>query len=206
MNSLKNILENWVQINDDSCPLTIADFPYSTGVTLPANYRHCEMCVTINKCWFKDEPNKIPQAQNYDAQAKLNYILSGKTVGLYHYGCHCKKTEISPNGVEDIEIIVPKGKEEFLYKDKGEWLCAMGYTSQYYKTFFNLLLQKTREAYFFGKYNIICWNKYGCKVNVELLIPGINGKTGHSYKLKSGCMIFPNGQLKLNTPIGGWYK
>ncbi len=95
MNSLKNILENWVQINDDSCPLTIADFSYSTWVTLPANYRHCEMCVTINKCWFKDEPNKIPQAQNYDAQAKLNYILSGKTVGLYHYGCHCKKRKSS---------------------------------------------------------------------------------------------------------------
>lgn len=37
-------------------------------------------------------------------------------------------------------------------------------------------------------------------------IPGANEKLGKTYKIESNYMIFPNGKLKMNTPIGGWQK
>ena len=35
---------------------------------------------------------------------------------------------------------------------------------------------------------------------------GANEKAGKTYAIKSNYMIFPNGKLKMNTPVGGWQK
>ena len=35
---------------------------------------------------------------------------------------------------------------------------------------------------------------------------GKGEKFGRTYDLKSSFMVFPNGKLKCNTLIGGWYK
>ena len=31
-------------------------------------------------------------------------------------------------------------------------------------------------------------------------------KEGKIYKLKTNYMVFPNGKIKMNTPIGGWQE
>ena len=47
---------------------------------------------------------------------------------------------------------------------------------------------------------------YGVKINLFLKIPGKGRKEGIEYRIKSAFMIFPNGKLKCNTFIGGWWK
>lgn len=160
------------------------------------------MCVTINKCWFKDEPNKIPQAQNYDAQAKLNYILSGKTVGLYHYGCHCKKTEIFPRDINDINLIIPQGKIDWLLNDKGDWIKTLGYDLN--QEFVNTLSECILKHYFYGDYVIENHTKYGVRIKINFTLPGSKEKILKLYKLKASFMVFPHGTIKCNTLIGGW--
>ena len=68
------------------------------------------------------------------------------------------------------------------------------------------MLTKTREAYFYGNYYIQSLTNYGCKINLQIDIPGINEKSGKVYKIETNYMIFPEGKIKMNTPIGGWQK
>lgn len=101
---------------------------------------------------------------------------------------------------------MPNGKIPYLFKSKGDWVNAMGYHENDYNTFLNVLLDKTKQAYFYGKYYVENITKYGCKINLMIDIPGANEKLGKTYKIESNYMIFPNGKLKMNTPIGGWQK
>ena len=71
---------------------------------------------------------------------------------------------------------------------------------KFYAFYINLL------QYFYGNYYIENHTNYGCKINLKVDMPGINEKSGKIYNLKTNYMIFPNGKLKMNTPIGGWQK
>ena len=82
----------------------------------------------------------------------------------------------------------------------------MGYYEKDNEIFVDRLLQKTKEAYFYGQYYIINHTNFGCKINLNIDIPGNNEKKDKTYKLTTNYMIFPNGKLKMNTPIGGWQK
>ena len=64
----------------------------------------------------------------------------------------------------------------------------------------------SKEAYAYGNYYIENITKYGCKINLKVDIQGVNEKSGKIYKIETNYMVFPNGKLKMNTPIGGWQK
>lgn len=72
--------------------------------------------------------------------------------------------------------------------------------------FIQTLLKKTKEAYFYGNYYIVNHTQYGCKINLNIEIPGNNEKNNKKYKIKTNYMVFPNKKLKMNTPIGGWQE
>lgn len=110
------------------------------------------------------------------------------------------------NNIQEIQLIIPDGKLLYLFKSKGDWINAMGYHEDDYDLFVDILLQKTKEAYFYGNYYKVSLNKYGFKINLKLDIPGANEKKGKVYKIETNYMIFPNKKLKMNTPIGGWQK
>lgn len=80
----------------------------------------------------------------------------------------------------------------------------MGYTEKEFDEFVNVLLQKTKEAYFYGNYYKENYNNFGFKINLNLSIPGKNEKVGKVYNVTTNYMIFPNKKLKMNTPLGGW--
>ena len=206
MNVFKNLLGNWIQIIDDQNEITIENYGYDTGIIEGTTANHCIKCVAVNKCWFKNEKNKKPERFNYTGIDFIDTIIKGLLPGLYHFRCHCKEISIQPTNFEEIELIVPNGKIPYLFKSKGDWVNAMGYHESDYNTFLNVLLNKTKQAYFYGKYYIENITKYGCKINLMIDIPGANEKLGKTYKIESNYMIFPNGKLKMNTPIGGWQK
>ena len=191
------IFSDWIQIVDKQNPFTIETFPYSTGVIGILTKPHCVPCTAINCCWFKNEKGKKPEEFNYK-----DIIIKEGDKGLYHPHCHCKKYAINTPELEDIELIIPEGKVDWLINNKSKWIIAMGYDDV--NEFLNVLYNLTKEAFENGAYACVLHNKFGFKINVDINIPGKGEKSGKIYPLKTAYMIFPNGKLKNNTLLGGW--
>lgn len=202
MSIFDDLLGNWIQIIDEQNEIIIENYGYETGVIQGTTGNHCVKCVAVNKCWFKNEKEKKPEKFNYTGVNIVDTIAKGLFPGLYHYRCHCKEIPIEVDSIESIQLLVSEGKINWLIKDKIDWIKSFGYHD--INAFVDTLLHKTQEAYFYGNYIIVNHTKYGCKVNLEVDIPGINEKSGKIYKVKTNYMIFPNGKLKCNTLLGGW--
>ena len=206
MNVFDKLLGDWIRIIDYQNIVTIEDYGYNTGIVEGTTANHCVKCVAVNGCWFKNEVGKKPERFDLTGINLIDCLIKGLIPGLYHFRCHCQETPIVPYGIAEIRLIVPNGKISYLLKSKSDWLHAMGYHEGDYEVFIQLLLEKTKEAYLFGNYYIEDITKYGCKINLMLDIPGVNEKSGRVYKIETNYMIFPDGKLKMNTPIGGWQK
>ena len=184
---LQGVFSDWVEHRDDKTQYTIEDFDYSTGVIAKVVYPHCDMCVAVNKCYFKNEIDKKPQEK-------------------LHYNCHCIQTPIDKPNPDDVKVIMPEGKISYLFERKLGWIKAMGYTEEDRDEVEDLIKTLSYREYCLGNYENILHNNYGYKINVYIDFPGKAEKLGRTYKIKSCYMIFPNGQIKCNTPIGGWQK
>lgn len=205
MSIFDKIFGNWIQIIDDKNDITIENYGYDTGIIEGTTKNHCIKCVSVNKCWFKDEENKKPEKFSSTNNELFNALTKGIVPGLYHFRCHCKEVAIEPSSPESIKLIIPEGKIQYLFTKKKDWVEAMGYSEEY-DEFYTILCKKTKESYYYGKYYIENISNYGCKINIQVDMPGKNIKEGSLYKIESNYMVFPNGKLKLNTPIGGWQK
>lgn len=115
MSIFDNILGNWIQIIDEKNDLTIESYKYDTGVIEGTTGNHCVKCVAINRCWFKDEVGKKPEKFDLTNINIVNSLLKGVIPGLYHFRCHCREIPINYIGFDDINLIVPKGKIEWLF-------------------------------------------------------------------------------------------
>ena len=80
----------------------------------------------------------------------------------------------------------------------------MGYEPN--NEFLQLLYNKIKQAYYYGQYEIQKHDNYGVRIKLKITINGYGDKKDKIYDLKSSFMVFPNGKLKCNTLIGGWYK
>lgn len=69
-----------------------------------------------------------------------------------------------------------------------------------------ILYDKIKQAYFYGFYEIQNHTNFGVRIKLKVAIEGKGIKIGKTYNLKSSFMVFPNGKIKCNTLIGGWYK
>ncbi len=189
----------WIEVEDNLSRWTIEDFPYSTGVDENITYPHCWKCVTVNHCWFKNEENKKPARFDYSNTSFSQTPLSKR--GLYHPHCHCKESAINNPKIEDIEIIMPEGKIDWIYKDKYKLINSWGYNEKDRRILTENIIYSSKIAYHSGNYQILRHTKSGINISLFIEIPGINEKLGHIYKRVSSYMIFPNGKLKNNTPI-----
>ena len=192
---IKTKLGDWIEVDDGLNEITIKDFSYETGVIGPITKKHCAKCIAVNKCWFKNETDKKPEASN------IIFDIASPLFGLYHPGCHCREIFMVAPTMEEIKIIIPEGKIGWLFRDKPEWLNVWWYTAG------NEILQEiyraVKEAYINGDYKVRSHSNYGFQVTLFVTINGANQKQGRKYNLKSGFTIFPHGQLKCNTLIGG---
>lgn len=202
MSIFDGLLDNWIMVTDDKNFFTIEDFEHNTGVTGEITKRHCEKCVAVNNCWFKNSKGKKPEPFDFTGISFLDSIINDILPGLYHFRCHCKEALIEVYDIEQIILLVDPGKINWLFSDKGNWIRSFGHAPN--DQFINLLYDLIKNAYFTGSYETLSHDKYGFKINLFITIPGKNEKSGKYYNVKSGFMIFPNGKLKCNTLIGGW--
>ena len=195
---------DWIKIVDEKSDFIIDDFPYETGVDEELTKPHCYKSVTSNRCWFKNEADKKPQYFDYSPYSLVQIPLNKR--GLFHPNCHCKEIAISTPTENDINLIIPDGKIEWLFKDKINWINNFGYRSEEEKTLFvKVIKDSIKKAYCSGDYKIRKHDRYGITITLFLKIDGFNEKKDKIYKVKSGFMMFSNGKLKCNTLIGGEY-
>ena len=204
MNELDGFIGNWIKIIDDKNEITIEDYGYEIGIIEGTTENHCVKCVAVNKCLFKDENGKKPKQENFTDVDLFEIISKGLWPGLYHFNCHCNEIPTEISSPNDVQLIIPSGKNDWLFQDKSDWINSMGYEPN--EQFLETLNKKIRQAYFYGYYEIQNHTKFGVKIKLKISIEGKGIKKGKIYDLKSSFMVFPNGKLKCNTLIGGWYK
>ena len=195
---------DWIQVDDNKSNWTIEDFSYKTGVVENLTKPHCWKCVSVNKCWFKNENGKKPEAFDY---SDYSFKQIGKAKrGLYHPNCHCKEKAINVPKLNDINVIIDYKKINFFFKDKLNWFRNWGYTNNDEKEFINSFSNSIKESYRKGNYEKEKHTGAGYQINLFIDILGKNDKRGKVYKITSSCIIFPNGKLRLITLVGGKQK
>lgn len=99
---------------------------------------------------------------------------------------------------------------DYLFEDKANWLKSLGYNIEDKIEVFQLLEKLSKEAYCKGEYKNNPpeekKKKYGFRIRINIPFPGKGEKQGHIYLITSSYIVYPNGKLKNNTPIGGWAK
>lgn len=189
---------SWFQIVDFNNENTIEAYPPSTGVPETNGAEHCWKCTTINKCFFKDEKDKKPEEFN-----NANIVILKMFMGIYHPFCECKKLGYNAPKIDEIQLTCLEGKYKDFFAKKLNWYYSWGYRDEDIDLFKNTFEKLVKEAYSKGNYYLRIHDKYGFKINLEITINGINEKSGHFYKVKTGFVIYPNKKLKCNTIIGG---
>lgn len=190
---------DWIKIEDPRSKWTIEDFPYDTGVNENLTKPHCWKCVSVNRCWFKNQEDKRPKEFDYTKYPEIPFNKRG----LYHPNGHCKKISLPTPRKNQIKFIIPPGKPDWMIKDKGHLLKAMGYKEGEFLGAIDTIKNLIAEEFVKGNYIFRVHDNTGFKIGFVLHFPGINEDYGKFYKLKSGWSIFPNGKLKCNTLIGG---
>ncbi len=192
----------WIRVEDKKSKWTIEDFPYDTGVDKDITYPHCWKCVTINNCWFKNEEKKKPKKIDFSL---FPYSQIMKMIrGLYHPRCHCKEFAINVPKEKDIKLRIKDGKIKNFFKAKTGWYYSWGYQDRDKNDFINMVKELIINAYRQGNYYEEKHTKAGYQINLNIKVPGKNQKLNKEYELKSAFIIFPEGELRCITLIGGW--
>ena len=192
---------DWIQVVDSSSKWTIEDFPYDKGVDELQTFPHCWKCVTVNKCWFKNEGGKKPQTMSYDGGYGV-YPKSKR--GLYHLNCHCEERAINVPRLKDINILLDNRKVTYFYEDKLGLFHSLGYKNSNKDEFIKHFKEIVKDSYRRGNYELEKHLKTGYQINLFVELKGQREKKERTYKLKSAFIVFPQGTLRCVTLIGGW--
>lgn len=197
----KSLMSEWVKIGDPKNPETIEDYQ-DEGVDEAKTNGHCWKCVTVNQCWFKNEEGKKPKEFDYSKYSFSQIPLSQRS-GLYHPNCHDKKVGINVPKLKDLILIGDEGKVNFFFNDKLKWYYSWGFKDSDKNEFIKYIFDLVKSSYRYGNYEVEKHTKYGFQINVFISIEGKENKRNHYYNTWSSYMVFPNGQIRLITLIGG---
>ncbi len=193
----------WIKVIDKFNDIVIDDFDFTNGIRGPVTMKHCIKCIASNQCWFLEKPGKLPEEAKYSIEEIIKD--SKNKIGLYHYNCHCQKIDIPTPKESDIELIIPSGKIWWLFNDKNGLVTdALGWEAN--DEFLEYLKKQVLKSYCLGLYYILGIDNHGVAISVKTELKGSGRKTGKTYFVRSGWMVFSNGKLKSNTLIAGWWE
>jgi hypothetical protein len=198
---------DWIKVEDPQNNWTIESFAKSNYDETKIK-PHCVACTIVNQCWFKNENNKKPDEFDYSKYSLSEIPLSKR--GLYHPNCHDRKIPILTPAPMDITIFDLERRMDYLFEKKRDWLKSLGYGIEDKKEVFTILETLSKEAYCKGDYENNPppeeKKKYGFRIRIRIRFPGKREKLGRIYPITSSYIVYPDGKLKNNTPIGGRAK
>lgn len=150
---------------------------------------HCPECLRLDGCWF---------------------LKSNAPTWPHHPFCHCTLESIdyavvmmniaahSDYSKYDPYLFDP---ENFYKHGKNKAFESWGYTIADSPWLKQEIERQATNKYALGDYSLGVLNKYGQHINIRVEIPRKDG-TG-TVSFITGWTVYPNGQIKLNTPYEG---
>ena len=144
---------------------------------------HCAKCLNMNGCCFPK--NNMP-----------DYPL--------HYNCHCWLMPVgninflATSADKKFTIYIfnptePNGKKVLFEK--------LGYDKMDYNVLIDLYCKQAKEKYANGDFALGDLDNFGQRINITIALPS---KDGSRIKyVKSGWLVYPDGEIKLVTADGG---
>ncbi len=83
---------------------------------------------------------------------------------------------------------------------------SLGYTGEDSATLAKIWQTQAAEKFSKGEYTLGKVDQYGQRINIEIELPGKGEAAGKTSYLKSGWMMQPTGEIKLNTPFSGFTR
>ena len=150
---------------------------------------HCPECLMLDGCYFlKEKAPKHP----------------------HHPYCHCILETIPYNTVlKSAKAVSDYSKyDPYLFNPEGKYphnkeklFKSWGYTIKDAKWLQKEIEKQGFDKYINGDYNLGKLNKDGQRISIRIEIPR-KDKDG-TVSFITGWMVYPNGEIKLNTPYGG---
>ncbi len=139
----------------------------------------CALCVALNETIFKNDN-------------KPSY---------YHLYCKCNNEKTT---LPQVSLNFPMAKiTKYLFynKDKKAMMRTMGYTEKEADNLYLFLYQTVEKEFLAGRYLLKNLDIHGQHFSIKVKLKGVNDHTGETFNCHVGCVAWPNGKIKIATPI-----
>ena len=141
--------------------------------------RTCALCVALNGTIFRNDN-------------KPNY---------YHMNCKCVNVTTDLNNVV---LDFPMDKiTKYLFKDtnKLDMMKSMGYNLEDYRNVYDQISSNITNNFISNKYLLKELNNHGQHIQINFVINGKNEHVHEKFSCHSGCVVWPNGKIRVATPL-----
>jgi len=125
-----------------------------------------------------------------------------------HENCHCESIPV-PKPIAGSTAIAECDLKKFtsyifhdsvlVNKGKKALFESWGYDIMYSEILQTEYIKQAQEKYASGEYELGKLDDFGQRINIEIILLTPNGKL---VNFMAGCMVYPDGQIKIATPYG----
>lgn len=138
----------------------------------------CAQCVAANRTAYK--PNNV--------------------WSLTHPNCKCKA--VNGNVSTQVDFPMPKlTKYLFVDSEKTKMMHKIGYRIEDSEELRKSLVSVIKKTYEEGQYKLGTLDNKGQHVQIDTVLLGKRYHEGEIHKCHSGCVLWPNGKIKVATPL-----
>lgn len=83
---------------------------------------------------------------------------------------------------------------------------SLGYGPEQAEELARIYREQAAVKYARGEYSLGVKDEYGQRIEIEIELRGVGNAAGQTSHLKSGWMIQPDGNVRLNTPFTGFTR
>ena len=150
---------------------------------------HCPECLKLDECWFAEE--RTPRWPHHPYCHCVMESVPYSDV-LTHSSSHCPYSKFDPYLFDPENLYQHKKNKAF-----ESW----GYSVEDSRWLQNEIAKQGLEKYRTGEYALGKLNKDGQRISIRVEIPRKDREGTVSFI--TGWMVYPNGEIRLNTPYGG---
>ncbi len=176
----------WIKWIHEGTPRAYDNDGKKANIRLSLSTNHCAKCLNMNGCCFPK--NNMP-------------------VYPLHFNCHCWLMPVNDIRFK-ADCDMRKFEEyAFVHKDKDDkkgLFKKYGYDTMNSQALLEEYCRQAQEKYANGDFTLYQLKDYGQLINIAITLP--DKITGGYVTLKSGWLVYPDGEIKLATIFAGRIK